>query len=317
VRLEPVLASRLALLAGVDSWDDPRVEEFSLPACPWQRPAVDVTDAAAGDRHAVPIRVYRPSRTERARGALLWVHGGGFTGGSIDMPESDYVAAELAARAGVVVVAVDYRLVDAEIHYPLPVDDVLDAWTWLTTRSESLAVDGPICLGGASAGGCLTVSATLRLRDDGGAMPRALLLGYPALHAVLPPLPPEQERELAAPPTLFRFDAADVYEMFERYLGGPPAEIADGYAVPALADLRGLPPTLIVTSEYDRLRASGESFADALADAGVDVECVCEPGTLHGHLNTIGLVGAEASLNRMTSFLDRGALPARCRVPPL
>jgi acetyl esterase/lipase len=93
--------------------------------------------------------------------------------------------------------------------------------------------------------------------------------------------------------------------MFERYLGRSPGEADDGYAIPALADLRGLPRTLIVNSDYDRLRASGESFASALAGAGVDVESVREQGTIHGHLNTIGLAGAEASLGRFASFLGR------------
>jgi acetyl esterase/lipase len=73
---------------------------------------------------------------------------------------------------------------------------------------------------------------------------------------------------------------------------------------PTGADLRGLPQTLIVNSEYDRLRASGEAFADALAGSGVAVECVREPRTLHGHLNTIGLAGAEASLERIAVFVE-------------
>ena len=305
MRLEPIVASRLALLEGVDSWDDPRVAEFSLPAHEWQRPAIEVEDVHSTDEFRARIRIYRPPPTERRRAALLWVHGGGFAGGSIDMPESDYVASELAARASAVVVAVDYRLVDERVHYPLPVDDVLQAWGWLTTHAESLGVAGPVALGGASAGGCLTVSAVLRLRDEGGTMPSGLLLAYPALHALLSPLPPKEEAELAALPPLFRFDAAEVYDMFERYLGRSPEEADDGYAIPALADLRGLPRTLIVNSDYDTLRTSGESFASALAGVGVDVESVREQGTLHGHLNTIGLAGAEASLDRFASFLGR------------
>lgn len=276
-----------------------------MPAREWQRPAVEVEDAGSTGELGVPIRIYRPLPVARRRAGLVWVHGGGFAGGSIDMPESDYVACELAARASVVVVAVDYRLVDERVHYPLPVDDVLEAWGWVTAHAASLGIDGPVALGGASAGGCLSVSATLRLRDESAALPSALLLAYPALHAVLPPLPPEEEAELDILPPIFRFDEAEVLEMFERYLGGSPAEADDGYAVPAVADLRGLPQTLIVNSDYDTLRASGQSFAGALAEAGVAVECVCEPGTLHGHLNTIGLAGADASLDRFASFLGR------------
>jgi acetyl esterase len=201
-------------------------------------------------------------------------------------------------------VSVDYRLVDEQIHYPAPVDDVVEAWRWVTTNARALGADGDqIALGGASAGGCLAVSTALRLRDSKSPMPTALLLAYPALHAVLPSLSAEDEERLVALPPLFRFSASDVYEMFKRYLHARPEEANDGCAIPALADLRGLPRTLIVNSQYDRLRASGESFAADLVASGVDVDCLYEPGTMHGHLNTIRLPAAEASLERMATFL--------------
>jgi acetyl esterase len=68
------------------------------------------------------------------------------------------------------------------------------------------------------------------------------------------------------------------------YLAGPLSS-ADGYAMPALAQLEGLCPTLVINAEYDRLRASGEAFAAALALAGVDVRQVLVPGVLHAFLN--------------------------------
>jgi acetyl esterase/lipase len=96
----------------------------------------------------------------------------------------------------------------------------------------------------------------------------------PALAAALAELPP-----LLAPPPGERDDFLTV-----NYLGGPISS-ADGYAMPALGVLDGLCPTVVINAEYDRLRASGEAFAAALALAGVDVRQVLVPGVLHGFLN--------------------------------
>ena len=81
----------------------------------------------------MPIRVYRHETAVPTARALVWVHGGAFIGGSLDMPESDWVARELAAR-GIPVVAVDYAKCLGEVHYPVPSDDVLAAWRHVRRR---------------------------------------------------------------------------------------------------------------------------------------------------------------------------------------
>ena len=53
----------------------------------------------------------------------------------------------------------------------------------------------------------------------------------------------------------------------------------------ALADVTGFPPTVILTAEYDALRASGEAFAAQLALAGTDVMLHQSRGLLHGFLD--------------------------------
>lgn len=88
--------------------------------------------------------------------------------------------------------------------------------------------------------------------------------------------------------------------MNNNYLGGAAPT---PYAFPGLADPAGLPPTFILTSEYDDLRASGAAFARALRAAGVDVTERCEPGMLHGHLAIRGLSGAQASLRFLATAL--------------
>ena len=80
--------------------------------------------------------------------------------------------------------------------------------------------------------------------------------------------------------------------MYENHLG-QAAESADVYAAPGTTTperLRGFPPTLVLLSEVDGLRPSGEAFAALLRSAGVPVDVQLEPGTQHGHLN-----GADAA----------------------
>jgi acetyl esterase len=62
----------------------------------------------AGSTSPVRLRIYR-GRTGRPGPLLLWMHGGGFVGGSLDMPEADAVCRALAV-SGITCVSVDYRL---------------------------------------------------------------------------------------------------------------------------------------------------------------------------------------------------------------
>ena len=89
---------------------------------------VAVTDVVVTSPHGPqPARVYRDEAATPSGRALVWVHGGAFIGGYLDMPESNWVALELAAR-GIPVFAVDYTKCLGDVHYPVPSDDVLAAW---------------------------------------------------------------------------------------------------------------------------------------------------------------------------------------------
>ena len=110
-----------------------------------------------------------------------------------------------------------------------------------------------------------------------------------------------------AVPAMFHAAAAFAEPIFtavvENYVGAPAAD-ADGYAAPAVADLAGLPPTLVVNCEYDGLRASGEAFAQALAEAGVDVDVRLVEDVLHGHLNSPWLPAAQQTYADMAAWLE-------------
>jgi acetyl esterase/lipase len=111
---------------------------------------------------------------------------------------------------------------------------------------------------------------------------------------------------LDANPGADRFGPEPVRSMYEAYLGGPvenaPLPAVPGRAAPS--DLAGFPPVLMINGEADELRVSGEVFAATLADAGVPLELVTEPGTEHGHLNRPDEPAASASIERVVRWVD-------------
>lgn len=294
--IHPEIAARFPLLDGLTSLREAygtpagleRIRRYESwePAAP---PPVVPTraDAAPGPHGPVPVRIYEPEPDgEAARPCLVWAHGGGFLGGDLDMREADWTARAVCARAGAVVVSVDYRLAVDGVCYPVPHDDVVAAVAWVRDSAADLGIDASrIAVGGASAGANLTAGAVLKLRDRDGWLPSALLFVYGVAHPVVPPASVALAAALAELPPLFspRSDERDDF-LTVNYLGGPVSS-ADGYAMPALGVLGGLCPTVVINAEYDRLRASGEAFAAALALAGVDLRQVLVPGVLHAFLN--------------------------------
>ncbi|MCU1446544.1 alpha/beta hydrolase fold domain-containing protein [Cryobacterium sp.] len=268
-----------------------------------------------GPHGPIPVRIY-PARGDTAGFApgLVWLHGGGFAYGDLDMPEGDWVARQLAGR-GIGVVSVAYRLApqlafeddgalgEDGAHFPVPSDDVLAAFTWTVDHAAELGLNPEsISLGGASAGAALAAGASLRLRDAGQHTPAQVLLAYPTVHAALPEPSPELAAKLRNLPEdrLFRPEA--VARMNLNYVQDPAA-LANPHAFPGGHDLTGLPPTLILNSERDSLRSSGEAYADELDTAGVHVTCLFEPDTTHGHLNQPDSPAALASIATMADWL--------------
>ena len=300
--LNPLLREVLAM---VGDWDD--YERALAPVVAGYRPpSVRVENRSiSGPRGPVPLRLYTPAEAPSRMPGLLWMHGGGFVAGSIDMPEADVVARELAHRASALVVTVDYRLAGPETLFPAGLDDVQAAWNWLADEADSLGTDPSLLhLGGCSAGGNLAVAAARREVDAGRPGPASLLLGYPALHFPTPAIEGLGVEEL---PEILRFRAEHNLGILRGYLGrihNSPTE-----AMPGHGSVEGLPPTLLALSGVDELRASGELFALQLRSVGVPVVVDVAEGLPHGHLNippVPALSEIDRSLARLAEALRTG-----------
>ena len=270
----------------------------------WTSPDVVSEDLAIPGPHgSIPVRTYRPVHGRRPGRALLWVHGGGFLDGDLDMHEAHMVSGELAKRADAFVVSVDYRLARDGVRYPVPLDDVHAAWSWLCAHGMPTELrNAPIALGGASAGAALALATALRDRDNGQPAVDILLLAYPFAHFPVPALDDATAAEMSALPAMGRFTPLGIEHMVRNYVGrisGVPAD-----ALPGAARLDGLPPTRILLSEYDDLRPSGELLHRQLDEVGVPVTTYLAKGMLHGHLNiNASLPEVEASLDYFADSL--------------
>ena len=270
----------------------------------YQPPDCDVQDlqipgpAGVGP---VSVRIYTPTRTVPTA-ALVWAHGGGWVGGSLDMREADGVARELATRAQALVVSVGYRLANGQdITYPRLHQEVAAAFTWTLEQVAQLGIDPThVQLGGASAGASLALSATLQAIAEHQPLPARLQLLYPLVHRTIPS---SDTRHLDQLPALLRLQQPTVNQLLAAYLG--PSEPAPYFEV-GNNNHPALPPTLIVVSEYDELRPSGEHLARHIQSTGGNVTLYLAEGTIHGHLSlSATTTETERTLQLMADHLGR------------
>ena len=112
-----------------------------------------------------PMRLRLLVPSERARGVIVYYHGGGWVLGALD--QFDALGRRLAAGTGCAVVLVDYRLAP-EHRYPAAVDDAWTALKWTAAKVDEIAGRPvPLIVAGDSAGGCLAAVVAQRSRDAG------------------------------------------------------------------------------------------------------------------------------------------------------
>ena len=237
-------------------------EILDLPRAPLAR--VETLEWAAR-----PARLYAPSH-ERLP-VLLYLHGGGFTIG--DLETHDSLCRQLALRAGIAVLALDYRLAP-EHRFPCAVDDSMAALRALFRQGATLGLDATrIAVGGDSAGGTLAAVSALQARDEG--LPLALqLLITPGTSARADT---ESHARFARGHLL---DAEAIAWFFAHYID--EAERDDWRFAPLHAeDHEGLAPACIVLAEADPLVDEGLAYGDRLRAAGVPVQLELYKGVTH------------------------------------
>ncbi|WP_375194172.1 alpha/beta hydrolase [Sphingobium sp.] len=263
------------------------VVERRLPARNGQPPVtVYVVDAVA-------------NATRTPRGAILFIHGGGFIAG--DARDNLAALKSLAARLDCVIVSAQYRLATAA-PFPAPMEDNYTALKWLHDEAAMLGVDRRrIVLLGESAGGGLAAMVSLAARDRKEVPVAFQALVYPMLDdrtGTSRPVPPNMGQII--------WTARQNREGWTAMLGrAPGGGTAPAGAVPArVKDLRGLPPTFIGVGSIDLFADEDIDFARRLVNAAVPTELLVVPGAFHG----FQLIAPKAHVSRQFNAALEAAL---------
>lgn len=282
-RLDSFFVERLRLNKG-GMGADVLPDDFMVPSGEWRMPMnVMVEDTAVG---RVPIRIYR-NRDARCQALLLWLHGGGFTQGDLDLPEAHAFCAEMTSRHAVTCVSVDYSLTaNGESVYPAAMHEVMEVWDWMSAQTFSDGGLMPVlAIGGASAGANLAAAACLSMESDSvpHAAPELFCGAYGVYHDMQSTLVEGWNENTVILPQPLRFTSDVCRAMYADYVG--VADEFPGYSTPGSCDLANFPPSALVCCEFDDLAPSSIAFADQLRESGVPVSIRMAPGVLHGVLN--------------------------------
>lgn len=256
-------------------FDPPPPEDFTIP----------------GFAGPMVVRLYRPAQADAAPPVVLYFHGGGFVGGSID--DAEVPARFIADRCPALVLAVGYALAPAR-PFPAAPEDAHAAARWIAGNAERLGGDARrLAAAGDDAGGNLAASLTLIARDRNGPKIVAQVLVGP----MLDPSMTELGNDARLNSDLSAAACADCYR---QYLPESRQRLHP-YASPLISVRQaGLPPALIVTAERDVLHNEAEKYAAALIAAGVPTQVIRFAGVTHA-----ALASHRPVLDEIAHFLHR------------
>jgi acetyl esterase/lipase len=215
----------------------------------------------------VPAEWIVPQGSSTA-GAILYLHGGSFTSGSITSHRTLAGNVAIASRARALLI--DYRLAP-EHPFPAGLEDAAAAYEWLLSQGHA---PGRIVVAGDSAGGNLALALLVRLRDRRRPLPAAAVC-----------LSPNPDLTYSGESWAFNAKKDVMIEEWkerlavEAYLQG--ADPRDPRASPSFADLSRLPPLLLQVGSYEVLLSDVQHFAEKARQAGVAVTLEVWPGMQH------------------------------------
>ncbi|HAT4208197.1 TPA: alpha/beta hydrolase fold domain-containing protein [Clostridium perfringens] len=256
--------------------------------------------------NGVNCRVYKKEGLKENLPCIVYIHGGAFIGGSLDVSENPCKL--IAEGINGIVISVDYSLVP-EKPYPLGLNDCRKVMEYIEENNFLYGIDkNKIGIVGESAGANL---ATILANENSNIKFQGLV--YPVVTFV--------EKN-----PFFNWDI-DLYEnsyneekiynfinslrncedlvqrlYIQRELDPRREDLSPIFN----KNLSKAKKTLIAVSEYDYLRVQGEAYGKLIHKAGVETKIIRYEGVNHAFLDNLGIYPqAEDTINEIVKeFLD-------------
>jgi acetyl esterase len=255
---------------------------------------LSVEDLVVGSPLGVPVRRYLPS-VDPLPGRIVYLHGGGWVVGGIE--ESDQLCRTMAAETGCEVLSVAYRLAP-EHPFPAGLDDADAVVTWVADTFPGV----PIVLIGDSAGGNLAAVVARRFRDRGRPEIVLQVLVYPVTdHRMNTKSYGEHGEQLL-------IGSDDMRWFWEQYVPEVARRSSPDASPLLAADLKDLPPALLLVAEYDPLRDEVIEYAGRLFREGVEVTVDRYETMAHGFFPLVGTLEMSRAAVRSVAIAVRRAL---------
>ena len=235
-------------------------------------------------------------KDERRSGVVLYLHGGGYTCGSLDYAKG--FAATLASECGVRVFCAAYRLAP-ENPYPAAVEDALTAFDYLLKKGYA---PHQILLCGESAGGGLIYALSLKLKQLGRELPCGLIGISPWVDLTGSGASYETNRDN---------DPSLTQELLEFYAKCYTQDPTDPLCSPVRGDLTGLPPSLLFAGGDEILLDDARTLHDRLKAAGCRSKLFIAPGRWHAYVLYCLQENMEQDMEEINRFLTQNLSPAR------
>ncbi len=234
-------------------------------------------------------RIYDDAESENA---LIYYHGGGFLFGNIET--HDNLCRFIASESGVKIISVEYRLAP-ENKFPDAFNDAYESFHFINKNKEKFGISGKLAVGGDSAGANLCAALSQKCADTLSDKPVLQLLFYPSL------APDNFSRSFMEYSNGYVI-TGKMIEYFGSLYSRDMTDFINPYFSPLLAnDFSKLPPTIMVSNEYDPLRDPQETYVKKLRESGVRAVGIRGIGMIHGMATDFEISDGAKTIVKMVS----------------